>query len=129
MLYPGLPSAHAHWLGHEIGEMAEAYKGMQYESLRQMYLEREKLISITMPKVDVEELKAKLRGEIEQQNRQLQVMVNNVVSENIDLKPRIIGQNKSLLSSKRQSTKFWNRQAKSYACMHLIGAERNNYGR
>jgi hypothetical protein len=69
--------------------MAEAYKGMQYESLRQMYLEREKLISITMPKVDVEELKAKLRGEIEQQNRQLQVMVNNVVSENIDLKPRI----------------------------------------
>jgi len=69
--------------------MAEAYKGMQYESLRQMYLEREKLISITMPKVDVEELKAKLRGEIEQQNRQLQVMVNNVVSENIDLKSRI----------------------------------------
>lgn len=47
------------------------------------------IISITMPKVDVEELKAKLRGEIEQQNRQLQVMVNNVVSENIDLKPRI----------------------------------------
>ena len=42
-----------------------------------------------MPKVDVEELKAKLRGEIEQQNRQLQVMVNNVVSENIDLKSRI----------------------------------------
>jgi septal ring factor EnvC (AmiA/AmiB activator) len=54
-----------------------------------MYLEREKLISIAMPKVDVEELKAKLRGEIEQQNRQLQVMVNNVVSENIDLKSRI----------------------------------------
>lgn len=69
--------------------MAEAYKGMQYESLRQMYLEREKLISITMSKVDVEELKAKLRGEIEQQNRQLQVMINNVVSENIDLKSRI----------------------------------------
>jgi len=77
------------WLGHEIGEMAEAYKGVQYESLRQMYLEREKLLSITMPKVDVDELKAKLRGEIEQQNRQLQVMVNNVVSENIDLKLRI----------------------------------------
>lgn len=77
------------WLGHKIGEMAEAYKGVQHESLKQMYLEREKLISITMPKVDVEELKAKLRGEIEQQNRQLQTMVNNVVSENIDLKSRI----------------------------------------
>jgi integrase/recombinase XerD len=77
------------WLGHEIGEMAEAYKGVQLESLKQMYLAREKLISISAPKVDVEELKEKLRGEMEQQNRQLQVMVNSLVSENIDLKGRI----------------------------------------
>jgi len=77
------------WLGHEIGEMGEAYKGVQYESLRQMYLEREKLISITMPKVDVEELTVKLRGEIEGQNKQLQVMINGLVSENMDLKNRI----------------------------------------
>ena len=77
------------WLGHEIGEMAEAYKGVQYESLKQMYVDREKLLSITMPKVDVEELKAKLRGEIEQQNKQLQAMVNSVVTENMDLKQRI----------------------------------------
>ncbi|MCJ7634671.1 site-specific integrase, partial [Candidatus Bathyarchaeota archaeon] len=77
------------WLGHEIGEMGEAYKGVQYESLRQMYLDRENLISTTMPKVDVEELTVKLRGEIEGQNKQLQVMVNGLVSENMDLKNRV----------------------------------------
>jgi site-specific recombinase XerD len=76
------------WLGHEIGEMAEAYKGVQYESLKQMYVEREKLLSIS-PKENLEELKAKLKGEIEQQNRQLQVMVNSLVTENMDLKQRI----------------------------------------
>jgi len=77
------------WLGHEIGEMAEAYKSVQFESLKQMYLERERLLSISTPKVDVEELKAKLKGEIEQQNRQLQALVNNLAVENMDLKQRI----------------------------------------
>jgi len=77
------------WLGHSIGEMAEAYKSVQAESLKKMYLERERLLSISAPKVDVEEIEAKLRGEIEQQNRQLQVMVNSLVTENMDLKGRI----------------------------------------
>jgi site-specific recombinase XerD len=57
------------WLGHDIGEMAEAYKGVQHESLKQMYVEREKLLSIS-PRENLEELKAKLKGEIEQQNKQ-----------------------------------------------------------
>jgi len=77
------------WLGHSIGEMAEAYKSVQTESLKKMYLEREKLLSISAPKVDVEELEAKLRAEVEQGSRQLQVMVNNLVTENMDLKNRI----------------------------------------
>jgi site-specific recombinase XerD len=77
------------WLGHSIGEMAEAYKSVQTESLKKMYLDREKLLSISAPKVDVEELEAKLRAEVEQGSRQLQVMVNNLVTENIDLKGRI----------------------------------------
>jgi septal ring factor EnvC (AmiA/AmiB activator) len=77
------------WLGHEIGELAEAYKSVQFESLKQMYLAREKLVSISAPKVDVEELKEKLRVEMEQQNKQLQVMVNSLVTENMDLKRRI----------------------------------------
>lgn len=76
------------WLGHEIGEMAEAYKGVQFESLRQMYLEREKLLSIS-PKENLEELKAKLKGELQEQNRQLQAVVNGLVLENIELKKRI----------------------------------------
>jgi len=74
------------WLGHSIGEMSEAYKGPQYESVRKMYLEREQLLSISTPKVDLEKLKVKLRVEIEEQNRQLQLMVNNLVTENMDLK-------------------------------------------
>lgn len=77
------------WLGHEIGEMAEAYKGVQFDSLRQMYLAREKLVSISAPKVDVEEMKEKLKSEMEQQSRQLQIMVNSLVTENMDLKNRI----------------------------------------
>jgi len=77
------------WLGHEIGEMAEAYQAVQFESLKKMYLEREKLLSISTQEVDVEELEAKLRVEVEQGNRQLQVMVNNLVTENMDLKRRI----------------------------------------
>ena len=77
------------WLGHEIGELAEAYKSVQFDSLKQMYLAREKLISISAPKVDVEELKEKLKTEMGQQSRQLQVMVNSLITENMDLKNRI----------------------------------------
>jgi predicted nuclease with TOPRIM domain len=67
----------------------EAYKSVQFESLKQMYLLREKLLSIITPKVDVEELREKLRGEMEQQKKQLQIMVNSLVTENMDLKRRI----------------------------------------
>jgi len=76
------------WLGHEIGEMAEAYKGVQFESLKQMYADREKLLSIS-PKENLEELKSKLKEEVDQQNKQLRAIVNNLVSENMDLKKRI----------------------------------------
>lgn len=48
------------WLGHEIGEMAEAYKGVQHVSLKQMYTEREKLLSIS-PKESLEELERSSR--------------------------------------------------------------------
>jgi integrase len=77
------------WLGHAIGEMAEAYKSVQFESLKQMYLAREKLISISAQKVDVEEIKEKLRSEVQEQSKQLQLMVNSLVTENMDLKNRM----------------------------------------
>jgi integrase/recombinase XerD len=77
------------WHGHEIGEMAEAYRSVQFESLKKMYLDREKLLSVSGSKVDLEEVKEKLRQEVEQQTRQLQTIINGLVSENIDLKKRI----------------------------------------
>jgi integrase len=77
------------WHGHEIGEMAEAYRSVQFESVKKMYLDREKLLSISAPKVDVEELKEKLKGEVEQQSRQLQTNLNGLVTENLELKTRM----------------------------------------
>jgi site-specific recombinase XerD len=77
------------WLGHEVGTLNEAYKSVQFESLKQMYLAREKLVSISVGKVDVEEIKEKVKIEMEQQNKQLQIMVNSLVTENMDLKNRI----------------------------------------
>jgi predicted nucleic acid-binding Zn-ribbon protein len=62
---------------------------VQFESLKRMYLAREKLVSISDDKVDVEEIKEKLKTEVEQQNKQLQIMVNSLVTENMDLKGRV----------------------------------------
>jgi len=84
------------WLGHSMGEMAEAYKGVQFESLKQTYLEREKLISISATEVDVEEIEAKLRVEVEEGKKELQTLVNGLATksmrleeENKDLRNRI----------------------------------------
>ncbi len=84
------------WLGHRIGEMAEAYKGVQFESLKQIYLEREKLISISTSKVDVKEIEAKLRADLDEGKKELQKLVNGLATkslrleeENKDLKRRI----------------------------------------
>ncbi len=77
------------WLAHEIGDMAKAYKSVQYPSLRQMYLDREKLISISQPPVDLEEVERKVRVEIEDRNRQLQTIVNGVTAENLELKSKV----------------------------------------
>lgn len=48
------------WLGHEIGDMARAYKTTQFEALRKMYLEREHLLSISRTEED-EKVKAEVR--------------------------------------------------------------------
>jgi integrase len=77
------------WLGHAIGEMAEAYKGVQFDSLKRMYLEREKLLSVSGPKVDLKEIESKVRVEVEQQNRQLQILVNGLTTENLEIKSKV----------------------------------------
>jgi len=76
------------WLGHEIGELAEAYKAAKFEDVKKMYVERERFISI-MPKTDIEEIKSKVREEISQQTRQLQTLVNGLSAENLDLRNRM----------------------------------------
>jgi integrase len=72
------------WLGHEIGEMAEAYKTVQFESLRTMYVEREHLISITAPKEDDKKIR-----EIEATTTDLAVKLKRTEDEVEDLKKRL----------------------------------------
>jgi len=70
------------WLGHEIGEMAEAYKRGMADDLRRIYMEKEVFLSVSTNG----ELEAKLRTEIDEKNKQLQQIVNGLVSENMALK-------------------------------------------
>jgi len=49
------------WLGHEVGDMARAYKGTQFENLRQMYIDREHLLSISAAKGESEKTKAEVK--------------------------------------------------------------------
>jgi len=72
------------WLGHEIGEMAEAYQRVQFEDLKRIYMEKEVFISISTGT----ELEEKLRAEIDEKNRQLQEIVNGLVAENLEMKKK-----------------------------------------
>ncbi len=49
------------WLGHEIGDMAKAYKETQFENLKHMYLEREHLLSVSASKGENEKTKAEVK--------------------------------------------------------------------
>lgn len=77
------------WLGHEIGELAEAYKSVQLGSLREMYRAREKLLSISTPKVDVEALKQTLQTEVEQQYQGVNRTVAGLATENLELRSQL----------------------------------------
>lgn len=50
------------WLGHEIGDMAKAYKETQFENLKQMYLEREHLLSVSGAKGENEQTRAEVKA-------------------------------------------------------------------
>jgi len=73
------------WLGHEIGDMARAYKSVQFEDLKKMYLEHEPLISIA-PKTNLEEFKSKVKTEV---SAEFQPLVNGLVTQNINLTNRV----------------------------------------
>ena len=68
------------WLGHEIGEMAEAYQEARFEDAKDLYLRCEPFLSVS-----VGEDLAKIR-EVEKREHQLQTIVNNLVAENMQLK-------------------------------------------
>ena len=68
-----------------MGELAEAYKGVQFESLKQIYVERENLISISTAKMDVKEIEDKLRVEVEASKKELQTLVNGLATKSLRL--------------------------------------------
>jgi len=74
------------WHGHEIGEMAEAYRSVQFESLKKMYLERERLLSISASPVNTEEVTKKLRMELNEQNQTLQNNFQKLFTDYLELK-------------------------------------------
>ena len=74
------------WLGHSIGEMSEAYKSVQFESLQKMYINREKLLSLSAPKVDVQEIERKIKFQVHEESSQLNNLVAGLASENLKIK-------------------------------------------
>jgi len=60
------------WLGHEVGTMAEAYKKLQFDLVRQQYLDHESHISITQAakRSDEEELRLKLAKQIREEEKE-----------------------------------------------------------
>jgi len=76
------------WLGHEIGDMARAYKSVQFEDLKRMYIQHEELISIT-PKADVEKIRAGVKTEMAAESEKVQSLVNSLATDNIQLRNRV----------------------------------------
>jgi len=77
------------WLGHAIGEQAEAYKSVQYDSLKRMYLERERLLSVAAERFDEQELEKKVTEKVDQRVEALQRIITNYATQNQDLQNRI----------------------------------------
>ena len=77
------------WLGHAIGEMAEAYKSVQAESLKKMYLERERLLSVSAERFDEKQLEEKVTEKVDERVQALQRIITNYATENLKLKSRL----------------------------------------
>lgn len=77
------------WLGHSIGEMAEAYKGLQYKSLRKMYVERERLLSISHGILDAEEIERKVEDKVDERIQSLQRIITSYAHDNLELKEQV----------------------------------------
>lgn len=70
----GMPDSTTLFLsGHEVGSIAEAYLGVQFESVRKMYLEREKILGVQVGEVVNDERIEQLEKKLEQVERRLDV--------------------------------------------------------
>jgi len=77
------------WLGHSIGEMAQAYKSVQFKSLKKSYLEREKLLNISARGLDEEELEEKVSEKVDERVEVLRRIIRRCEDENRDLASRM----------------------------------------
>jgi integrase/recombinase XerD len=95
------------WLGHAIGEMANAYKRVQPEELRRVYAEREIFISVSAPTTDienrvkqrVEQAEQKITRGFQESRDELQSIVNRLTSKNLamdDVLQRLSTRNQQL---------------------------------
>lgn len=81
------------WLGHNIGEMGEAYKGARFAELKAMYSDKERFISVSTPESEVIE---GLRKEVDERNKQLQTLVTGLTTENLEMKAKVAKLEKAL---------------------------------
>ena len=77
------------WLGHSIGEMAQAYKSVQFKSLRKSYLERERLLNISARGLDEEELEEKVSQKVDERVEVLRRIIRRCEDENRDINSRM----------------------------------------
>ena len=90
MINSGVPDSIVDfWLGHTIGEMSKAYKSVQSESVKKMYLEREQLLSISTSKLSEQELNHKVEAKVDERIQSLQKVITNLSTENFGLKDRM----------------------------------------
>jgi integrase len=77
------------WLGHSIGEMSEAYKSVQAESLQKMYLEREHLLNVSANQFDERKLEEKVSEKVDERVQALQRIITNYATENLETKSKM----------------------------------------
>ena len=90
MINSGIPDTVVDfWLGHSIGEMAEAYKSVQAESLKKMYLDREHLLSISAERFDEKKLEEKVTEKVDERVQALHRIITNQATENLEMKSKM----------------------------------------
>ena len=77
------------WLGHAIGEMSEAYKSVQFDSLKKMYLEREKLLTVSGSQMDVKEIDEKINKKVQDETNNLSTLINILSRKNVNLENKL----------------------------------------